>query len=159
MYSQKGIKYLLRIFFILLAISSCTADPCEYPDGVRTNIGFYSNDGRTLQDTLIDSLKVYLLNDSLTVFYDGKSKKINNIALPLSMISDTSSFIMEFDSGIKDTLTFVYTQYLKLVSHECGFVNCYNITNYKASNNLIDSLWIRKDLVEYGNEENIKIYF
>lgn len=159
MYFQKGIKNFIRLIIIIVAVSSCTADPCEYPDGVRANIGFYTFDGKSLQDTLIDSLKVYLLNDSLTVFYDGKSKEIKTIALPLSMISDTSSFIMEFESGIKDTLTFVYTQYLKLVSHECGFVNYYNITNYEVSNNLIDSLWIRKDLVEYGNEENIKIYF
>ena len=159
MHFQKGIKYFFRLIIILLAISSCTADPCEYPDGVRTNIGFYTYDGRTLQDTLFDSLKVYLLNDSSALFYDGTSEKINKITLPLSMISDTSSFVMEFESGIRDTLTLVYTQYLKLVSHECGFVNYYNITNYEASNNLIDSLWIRKDLVEYGNEENIKIYF
>jgi hypothetical protein len=77
MHFKKGIKNFLRLSIILVTVISCTADPCQYPDGVRTNIGFYTYDGKSLQDTLIDSLKVYLLNDSLTVFYDGKSKEVN----------------------------------------------------------------------------------
>ena len=83
----------------------------------------------------------------------------NILALPLSMIVDSSTYIFDFGTKSFDTLTLKYSQYIHLESHECGFVNFYNIESYKITNNQIDSIWIRKDLVEYGDEENIKIYY
>jgi hypothetical protein len=152
-----------RIFFILsliiLIIYSCDAPPCEDSNGVKVNIGFYHFNGTSLKDTLIDSLNITLKNDSATLFLNGTKTKTGNVAFPLSMIADSSTFVFQFDSIAYDTLTIRYTQYLKLVSHQCGFVNFFNITSYKNTTNRIDSLWIRKDLVEYGTEENIKIYF
>ena len=157
MYRKNRIFFLLT--FIVMVIYSCDAPPCEDSDGVKLNIGFYHFDGKALQDTLIDSLNITLQNDSTTLFWNGIKQKIGSIALPLSMIADSSSFVFQFDSLAYDTITFQYTQYLKLESHECGFVNFFNITGCKTTTNRIDSIWIRKDLVEYGTEENIKIYF
>lgn len=152
-----------RIFFlftfIVMVIYSCDAPPCEDSDGVQVNIGFYHFDGKALQDTLIDSLNITLKNDSLFLYLDGTKQKTGSVSLPLSMISDSSSFILQYDSVAYDTITFRYTQFLKLESHECGFVNFFNITGIETTTNRIDSIWIRKDLVEYGTEENIKIYF
>lgn len=152
-----------RIFFltalILLLIYSCEAPPCADSYGVRVNVGFYHFDGNALKDTLIDSLKIYLKNDSSTLFFNGMTTRTDSIALPLSMLADSSTFVFQFDSLATDTLTFKYTQYLKLVSHECGFVNFFNITSLETTNHRIDSVWVRKTLVEYGTNENIKIYF
>jgi hypothetical protein len=147
------------ISLIILFIYSCDAPPCEDSDGVMVNIGFYQFDGKALKDTLIDSLNIFLKNDSLTHFWDGTKIKTDSVDLPLSMLTDSSTFIFRFDSSVNDTITFRYTQYLKLVSHECGFANFFNITGCETTTNRIDSVWIRKDLVEYGNEENVKIYF
>jgi hypothetical protein len=150
-----------RIFFLIaLAITfiySCETPRCEDSDGVKANIGFYHFDGKALQDTLIDSLDIYLKNDSATHFLE--ETKIGSVSLPLSMIADSSTFIFKYGSASSDTITFRYTQYMKLVSHACGFVNYFNIISYETTTNQIDSIWIRKDLVEYGTEENIKIYF
>jgi hypothetical protein len=147
------------IVLIIFFICSCDTPPCEDTNGVQVNLGFYHFDGKALKDTLIDSLNIFLKNDSASHFSDGTKKKTGEVALPLSMITDSSTFIFQFDSSVNDTLTFRYTQHLKLVSYECGFVNFFNITSYETTTNRIDSVWIRKDLVEYGNEENIKIYF
>jgi hypothetical protein len=154
---KNGIFILISL--IVLFIYSCDAPPCEDSDGVNVNIGFYKFDGKALKDTLIDSLNIFLKNDSLTHFWDGTKIKTDSVDLPLSMLTDSSTFIFRFDSSVYDTITFRYTQYLKLVSHECGFVNFFNITSCETTTNRIDSVWIRKDLVEYGNEENVKIYF
>jgi hypothetical protein len=152
-----------QLFFliplIIIFIYSCDTPPCEDSDGVKVNLGFYYFDGKALKDTLINSLNIYLKNDSASHFYDGTKMKTGSVALPLSMITDSSTFIFRFDASVNDTITFRYTQYLKLVSHECGFVNFFKISGCETTTNRIDSVWIRKDLVEYGNEENIKIYF
>lgn len=150
---------IFLISLIIFSICSCEMPPCEDPDGVQVNIGFYHFDGKALNNILIDSLNIYLKNDSATHFLDGTKKKTGSVALPLSMVADSSTFIFKFGSLATDTLTVRYTQHLKLVSYQCGFVNYFNITSYKTTSNQIDSLWIRKDLVEYGKKENIKIYF
>jgi hypothetical protein len=126
---------------------------------VKANLGFYHFDGIILRDTLVDSLNVYLKSDSTSLYYNGLNEETDSIALPLSMNADSSTFIFQFDSLVRDTITFRYKQYLKLVSHECGFVNFFNITGCTTTTHRIDSVWIRKDLVEYGKDENIKIYF
>jgi hypothetical protein len=156
--NRKNLLFFL-ISLIIIFIYSCEAPPCEDTNGVKAKLGFYHFDGNALKDTLIDSVNIYLKNDSLTHFFNGTKTKTGSISLPLSMITDSSTFIFKFGSSATDTLTFRYTQYLKLVSHQCGFVNFFTITNYKTTTNRIDSVWVRKDLVEYGTEENVKIYF
>jgi hypothetical protein len=170
---RKIVKNTAIITLLSLFIYACDAPPCDDADGVQVNLGFYYFDGNTLQDTLIDSMNVFLykeesttdtLNSSIEkdflVAYSYKTQgNTQSLSLPLSMIVDSSTFIFEFDSCCFDTLTLWYSQYLHMESHECGFVNFYNIKSYKITTNRIDSIWIRKDLVEYGDEENIKIYY
>ncbi|HNW50253.1 MAG TPA: DUF6452 family protein [Prolixibacteraceae bacterium] len=152
-----------RILFLLwcavIFFNSCTNPPCENTAGVKVNLGFYHFNGKTLKDTLIDSLSIYLVNGSSTLYRNGTEGEIDTISLPLSIVNDSSAFVFQFRSKERDTLTFRYTQYLKLVSHECGFVTYYNITGCETTRHQIDSVWVRKDLVEYGDDENIKIYF
>jgi len=156
--NRKNLIFFI-ISLIIIFIYSCDTPPCEDSDSVKANAGFYHFNGTKLQDTLINSLNIYLKNDSSTHILNGSNKKTGTVSLPLSMIADSSTFIFQFDSLIYDTLTFRYTQFLKLVSHECGFVSFFNITSFTTTTNRIDSVWIRKDLIEYGTEENIKIYF
>ncbi len=156
---NKFIKIFILVFISVFLTYSCIIDPCKYPDGVKANIGFYKFNGNVLKDTLIDSLQVVLFNETNDLYFDGINTKVKSVSLPLSMINNSSTFIFRFDNSAQDTLTLHYDQYLQMVSHECGFVNFYNILNYEMTNNNIDSIWIRKELVEYGEEENIKIYF
>jgi hypothetical protein len=156
--SRKSLAFFLTSLIIIF-LCSCEPPPCADSNGVKVNIGFYHFNGISLKDTLIDSLNITLKNDSATLFFNGIKTKAGSVALPLSMNADSSSFILQFDSVAYDTLTIRYSHYLKLVSHQCGFVDFFDITSYKNTTNRIDSLWIRKDLVEYGTEENIKIYF
>ena len=97
--------------------------------------------------------------DSLAAYLFEEQGSTNELALPLSMVADSSAFIFQFGKSCFDTLIIRYNQYIHMESHECGFVNFYNIESYEMTNNRVDSIWIRKDLVEYGDEENIKIYY
>jgi len=156
---RKNLFYFL-VYALIVSLYSCeTPPPCEDANGVQANVGFYYYSGTTLNKKSIDSLVVYTTNDLNTPYYDGTKYRIDTIDLPLSMLNDTSVFIFHFGTDGTDTVEFYYTQYTRLVSYECGFINFYNLTGIKTTNNLIDSVWIRKELVEYGDEENVKIYF
>jgi len=170
---RKKIRNTAIVALLSLFICSCDAPPCDDSDGVQVNFGFYYFNGNSLKDTLIDSLNVFLyeekisadtLNgtiekDLLAAYLFEEQGDAQKIALPLSMIADSSTFIFQFGKSCFDTLIIRYNQYIHMESHECGFVNFYNIESYEMTNNRVDSIWIRKDLVEYGDEENIKIYY
>jgi hypothetical protein len=151
----KILKIGTFFLFSLLVIFSCEKPPCENYNGAQLNLGFFESDGTTLIAKSIDSLTVYAGN----AFYDGSTLSLTTLALTLSNSKDQSEFIFLFKDGRSDTLVFNYLRETKLVSHECGFVNFYTLTGVTTTTNVIDSVWVRKELVEYGKEENCKIYF
>ena len=75
------------------------------------------------------------------------------------MIADSSIVIFEFNNADFDTLIFHYNQTLHLESHKCGFVEFFEITSIDEQTSQIDSVWVSSNLVEYGDKENIRIYF
>lgn len=152
--------FFFSIFVSFAYLLSCqSALPCDDANGVQANLSFCYYSGTVLSDTLIDSLVVYALTDEPTLYFDGTDSEDSTIALPLSMLSDTSVYIFQFGKEGTDTLQFCYTQYTNMVSIECGFVNFCNLTALNTTHHLIDSIWISKELVEFGDEENVKIYF
>lgn len=148
------------ILLIILAFIACEIVPCSDSDGVQLNAGFYASNGLSVSDTSIKILRPYALIQSDTVFLeDMLSSDYQMVFLPFSKTSDTSCFVFSFDSLGCDTLMFIYTKTLKLESHECGFDFFYNLTGASTTTHVIDSVWIRKANVEYGEEENLKIFF
>lgn len=143
----------------LTAFVACAELPCSETGGVNLNAGFYSYDGVVLTDTLIPNLIMHFGQEEETIYSDTLKGKVQSIQFPLSMITDSSVVIFEFNNSKSDTLIFHYNTTLHLESHECGFVNFFEITSIDATNNQIDSVWISKNMVEYGDVENIKIYF
>lgn len=144
----------------MLAILSVSCDvlPCTEFDGVQLHAGFYTMDDAIVQDTTIDSMIIYPLNAE-EAYYNGTSRKSSSISLPLGVDSDTTTYVFYLDSISYDTITFIYARQLNLISHECGFEHFFNLEEVRYTCNRIDSVWIRKDLVEYGEVENIKISF
>jgi hypothetical protein len=156
---KKLIQILLGGFILLYTLNACDELPCDYTDGVNVYVGFYQYDGITLADTLIDSLVVYLMNDPESSYTDSMDDDTQSISFPLSMINDTSTVILKIGSFSADTIIFYYNKSLNLLSHTCGFVNFFEITNINTTNNQLDSIWIRDELINYDDDENIKIYF
>lgn len=150
----------------LLAIAACSELPCSYTNGVQLNAGFYYFNGNTLTDTLIPNLIMHygledqsLYSDSTKSIYTDTLRTVQSLQFPLSMLADSSIVIFEFDTISYDTLIFRYNKTLHLESHKCGFDNFFEITSIEATNNRIDSVWISNNIVDYGEKENIKIYF
>ncbi|HPR33623.1 MAG TPA: DUF6452 family protein [Prolixibacteraceae bacterium] len=150
-------------FFLILAtglwlVSACDVPPCEQ-EGVFLNGTFYHFDGSTLQDTLFDSLRIYLGNEELLLLSDQSGSSVGSFRLPLSANDEQSRFVFLFGNELSDTLIVHHTASLHLLSHECGFVHFFELTDVETGAGVIDSVWIRKPRVDYGEDENIKIYF
>ena len=146
--------FIVFIFFVM----ACSKPPCEESGSVQLNANFYRNDNNTVKDTLVDSVSLVLGIGLDTVVYEENSAKTKSLSFPLSMNSDTSTVVVVFDQEVADTLTFVVKRDLRMVSHECGFVYYFEIETVETTNNRIKSVWVSKELVEYGTKENIKIY-
>ncbi|MDA3929137.1 MAG: DUF6452 family protein [Prolixibacteraceae bacterium] len=150
-------------FFILLAIAflliACDELPCDDKDGVQLNAGFYTYDGVNYADTSINSPTIHLINSDSTSYIDSYTSEIHLFSFPLSFIADSSTIVLEFQESVFDTVTIYYNTNIHLENHQCGFAYYFDIREIQSTNNLLDSVWISKKLVEYGDNENIKIYF
>ena len=152
-----------RIFFILLAglliggFAGCESPGCLQGE-IECHLGFYHNNGSNIVDTLIDSTIVYpiLHPDELLVTYSEKSQGFSTI---LNNNSDTTSFIIYYDSIAYDTLHLVYERELNMISHDCGFAHFFRLKEVINTTNRMDSIWIAHELVNYDNEEHIKLYY
>ncbi|MCF8363354.1 MAG: hypothetical protein K9G70_12110 [Prolixibacteraceae bacterium] len=144
---------------LLVAFFSCDELPCEDEGGVQANLTFHVIERGSLSDTIIDSLTVIMLTDTLPALEFFYQSKTNNVRFPLSIHSDTTSVVFLYKDSIADTLNFYYDRVMNLPSHACGFTTFFDISEVSTSSNRIDSAWVSKNIVEYGELENVKIYF
>ena len=165
MFFQKRYRKLLWAIGLIVLVA-CSELPCSYTNGVLLHAGFYYYDGTTLTDTIIPNIVMHygleeegFYPDSTKTIYTDTLKKVQSLQFPLSMLVDSSVVIFEFDTLTYDTLVFHYNKTLHLESHECGFVDFFEITSIDATANNIDSVWISNNVIDYGGKENIKIYF
>jgi hypothetical protein len=144
---------------LIVAFFSCDELPCEDEDGVQANLTFHIIERGSLSDTLIDSLTIIMLTDTLPnqgLFYQSKT---NSVQFPLSIHSDTTSVVFLYKDSIADTINFYHDRFMNLPSHACGFTTFFDISKVNTSSNKLDSAWVSKNIVEYGELENVKIYF
>jgi hypothetical protein len=153
----RTIHYILAFALMFTFLVSCDELPCPHSEGAGVNVLFFELDGIT--EITIDSFSVTLLNKPDDPYADEYSKGVNSIRFPLSITDDSSTVILSFKDMSADTLVFYYTQELVLISHQCGFETFFTINEVSTTTNRIKSVWVSKELVEYGNRENIKIYF
>lgn len=149
------ISWVLLFFTLFMA---CEELPCDDTNGVQLNLGFYKINKALLADTTIDTITVQLYNVIDTPYTETFYAK-QSLNLPLSQLADSSTIIFVYKDSIFDTLIFRYNQSLILENHKCGFATFFELNNITCTSNRLDSVWIRKNLVEYGDEENVKIYF
>jgi hypothetical protein len=151
-----------RIIFgviIFVFLQACDALPCEETNGIQLNAGFYTYDGTAVSDTSLNLFNLHLVTSDTSNYTDSYLTNTQKISFPLNMLADSSMMIIEFSNKKSDTLVIYYTTSVFMESHECGFVNNFEIIEISTTTHQIDSIRITKNLVEYGEKENIKIFF
>jgi hypothetical protein len=172
---RKALYILAVVLCIPVLDSSCTKEDFCINDVVAyLNIGFYTwQNGERMTKTIKKFTANGISSDSL--IYNSKSN-VKTIALPLSNRSDSSKFIFTFiveipaeneedppvNQTFTDTIDFIYTRHMYLVSPLCGFAFNYNLLNSYSTHNYIDSVLIVNQHVIINPEEkveNIEILF
>lgn len=158
---MKGSRFIQIICMVLLAhlISACEELPCKYTNGVQLKAGFYVYNGISLKDTSLQNFRLELYNDDDTSYEITYDKLIQSISFPLSMLADSSVIILHFQNMKSDTMTIYYEKSLHLLSHQCGFDEFFEIRNIQTTTHQLDSVWIRNEVVDYAQNEHLKIYF
>lgn len=142
-------------FAATMLLFACTSEACLEQTESYLKASLYSY-----------STKRILAPDSLTVrgpgmdttFIYNKSRKISLMKLPLRADSETTTFVVTIND-ISDTVAIRHTSYPHLISRECGYTWYHDIEPPSWSNNAIDSVWLRFDVVTNNDEENIRIYY
>jgi len=98
-----------------------------------------------------------------TLINDKDSTLIKRYPLPLSLSTDSTSFVLEVN-GVKDTLYIRHSMIMHFISENCGFAPNYDISGIRYTAG-IDSVRITdkkvnpQSIEKKINDQNISIYF
>lgn len=156
---MRNIKHIVPflLFGLFLSFVACDELSCEEEGDVVLNAGLYYINEGTVVDTTMDSISIVYatINDS----YVDEEASAQILSFFLSDLTDTTQIVIEYIDNVRDTVNFYYTRELFIESYTCGFINNYILTEVDNTTNKMDSIRIKKKLVEYGEDENITIYF
>ena len=143
------------IIILMVALVSCNLNLCEESTDVNFILGFYTVDEEIERDSVVYDLTIYGVGREDSLLYDhGAARKIT---LPLDMTSDTSRFVINI-GGIQDVCTITCTRFVRLLSHDCGFITEFEILDFNHTTVNIDSVAIIQPKVTNFEEEHVKIF-
>ena len=153
-FKRVGLLYITG--FCLLFFSCESDESCEQSTVSVLNAGFY-----TVVDSLpisasVGNFTVYGIGRADSLIYDQASS-VGSFGLPLSPSCDTTGFVLTMGTET-DTIIFLYSRELHLLSLECGFTTYYYIERINNTSNTIDSVSVVNEKVTTGDDENIQIY-
>ena len=143
------------LFAFLVASGSCDLNLCEESTDVNFKLGFYTLDDGKEFDSVVYDLTIYGIGREDSLLYDQAVAK--DITLPLNPSADTSRFIISIDS-VEDIFTVTYSRFVRLISHDCGFITEFEIQDIDHTHINIDSVHIIQPKVTNFEELHVKIY-
>lgn len=83
---------------------------------------------------------------------------VTKFSVPLNPAEETSVIVIVLN-GVADTATVSYSNFLHLVSPECGYT-LYNVINsLNTTHNIIDSLIIENKNITVDGERNMRLFY
>jgi hypothetical protein len=157
---MKTFKCLLTTMIIAgftVIMFSCAPEACFEETNAYLKASFYSYSNSTVK---------LIAPDSLTLFGQGQTIKLYNKAgnvqpalLPLNAAAGSCTFIIRIN-GINDTVQFLYSSRMHLLSKECGYTYYHTLLDLPAyTQNKIDTILIINSSITTANEENIRIFY
>jgi len=168
----------------LLVWSCADDDTCVTVSNPLVNVGFYRTTSGVEADTTLSFFCADGLVENDSNLYDSVS--VNGLALPLSQLADTCSFLFRYSQVdtlyrfpdtvytrpgdtlwkyktdtlyFYDKLTFHYRRQLHLINEACGFQYFFHIDSVQTTDTLITSIRIVLPDIKPTDEEHVKIFF
>ena len=147
---------VFSFFCLPLLFPSCSKENlCLFDTLAVTKIGFYSFKNGEFPKTAVDTFSATGISPDGLIRVIANARNLNSASLPLSNISDTTDYIFSFNSmqmiidtvpdtsytsiTVQDTLRFVYSRELLLISPLRGSGYNYMPEKVISTNNLVDS--------------------
>ena len=152
-------KKTITVFLVILlaaANTSCLEEECDQSLRNLAGFAFYTTEEGTLVDSVIPDLSVYSVSRPDTLLYDSLDRAA--VYLPLDPASNQTRFVFVVDS-VPDTVSIEYTREQEFVSHACGFITRFQITQTRVSDFHFDSIkTINTSVTLNENEEHFHLY-
>lgn len=152
-------KKTITVFLVILlatANTSCLEEECDQSLRNLAGFAFYTTEEGTLVDSVIPDLSVYSVSRPDTLLYDSLDRAA--VYLPLDPASNQTRFVFVVDS-VPDTVSIEYTREQEFVSHACGFITRFQITQTRVSDFHFDSIkTINPSVTLNENEEHFHLY-
>lgn len=146
----------------LTGVSGGCSDTCNENRSALPTAGFYYSGAESADLVTLDSLEVIGVNAPSDSVLSPASEQKNELYLPFRIDSDTTQYVFVDAhklSGLRDTVTFVYTRTPRIVNLECGVSYLYDIRSISAQGVLIDSVTCPQGFIDNAAGRNINIYF
>jgi aspartate carbamoyltransferase regulatory subunit len=149
----KTITFLFVAVFIL-SLTSCFDIECINRPEVKVNAYFYDYD--TKKQTPPDSVSLHGIDNPAKIH--DKQSNLRAALLPLKASENETGFIIKIN-GITDTIRFVHSNSLQLISKECGYLTNHKIDTLYFTTNKIDSISLTNREITAKNIENVAIFY
>lgn len=147
---------ILLLSFFIFNLIACSENDCSL--GGQPSVRFAFINSRTnTRVSLFDSLTVTALKtDSILL---NRLEGIDHITLPLSYVSDTTTFILHYSRFLRDTIEVFHENYPHFISIDCGINMFYHLKNADNTSILIDSIRLINPNVNDNEKDNYRIYY
>ena len=153
------IKYMtktLALLFLggLLLLTSCFDIECVNRPEVQVKAVFYDYD--TKKTVSPDSVTLHGIDNSVKI-YDSQ-KNLSSAFLPLKTSDNETEFVIRIN-GTADTIRFIHSNFLQLISKECGYLIYHNVDTLYFTTNEIDSISLINREITPQNVDNVAIFY
>ena len=149
-------KYIYLFIAVLsLLLTSCLDTECIDETRTYMRVTFYSYE--TKKAATPDSLSLYGAGNDEKIF--DNNKKVALPALISLKDSDNETEFIITINGIDDTMRFVHSNSLYLISKECGYSMYHTIDTVYFTTNEIDSIYLTNKDITLRKIENVAIFY
>jgi len=134
-------------------ITSCFDIECVNRPEAQVKVVFYDYDTKK---PVSPTITLYGIDNPVKIYDDRKN--LAAAFFPLKASDNETEFVIEID-GTADTIRFVHSNFLHLVSKECGYLICHKIDTLYFTTNVIDSISFINKEVTPQKVDHVAIFY
>ena len=140
---------------LIFWLTSCLDTECIDETRAYVKVSFYDYD--TIRVASPDSITLFGVGNDVKI-YDNIKKIALPALMPLKDSDNETEFIIEIN-GTADTIRFIHSNYLHLISKECGYSMYHSLDTVYFTSNKIDSISFTNKDITLKNIENVAIFY
>jgi len=147
-------KIIFAVLFTVL-FCACNTDVCNQKTAWPAQVGMYTKTLLAKDSlTMLDSVSAWALDKAL--FY--KNLKLNKMELPLSILCDSSVFVLQIKST-KDTVKIMHSNTTYFMSKQCGYGSEQVIDTVFYTTHKLKSITLSNAQADKNDKQNLAFHY